>query len=208
MTCPTPKPDAERHDRRGRRRVVALLPAAWLAGIAITSGLVGCAAPARRSTAPPPPLPADQAANVVLTAMAFLDQPYRRGGNGGRVDTTGAAGSANPRQPAADGFDCSGFTRFVYERSLGVVLPRTAAEQAGAATLAAVSAADLQAGDLVFFDTLKKTFSHVGIYVGDGRFIHAPRQGTRVRVEDLRGPAGRYWNERFDGARRPRAGAP
>ncbi len=59
--------------------------------------------------------------------------------------------------------------------------------------------AELKPGDLVFFNTLRRTFSHVGIYVGEGKFIHAPRTGTKVRVEDMRGA---YWSKRFTGARR------
>lgn len=204
-----------------RRHVFALAPAAWLSTLptgapalsalsaasspAVAAALLalsGCAGPTRR-TAPPPPLPADKAAHVVFTAMAFLDVPYRFGGNGGQGSNTPAGGQARSREVAADGFDCSGFTRHVYERSLGLVLPRTAWDQARAASLARVDRDDLQPGDLVFFNTLQRPHSHVGIYVGDGRFVHAPRAGLRVRVEDMNGAAGRYWTQRFDGARRP-----
>ena len=62
-----------------------------------------------------------------------------------------------------------------------------------------VSLAELQAGDLVFYDTLKRPYSHVGIYMGDGKFVHAPKTGARVRVESLRSD---YWSKRFNGARR------
>ena len=57
----------------------------------------------------------------------------------------------------------------------------------------------MQAGDLVFYDTLKRPFSHVGIYIGDGKFVHAPKSGARVRVESIRSA---YWTQRFNGARR------
>ena len=97
------------------------------------------------------------------------------------------------------GFDCSGFTRHVFETSPGLVLPRRADEQATAAGLVAVKREDLRPGDLVFFNTLKRTFSHVGIYIGDNRFIHSPRPGKNVRTEDM-GFA--YWAKRFTGARR------
>jgi cell wall-associated NlpC family hydrolase len=119
---------------------------------------------------------------MVLTAMGFLGVPYRRGG----VDE-------------AAGFDCSGFTRHIVESSLGLLLPRRADEQASAAGLVRIARTELKPGDLVFFNTLKRTFSHVGIYIGDGKFIHAPRPGGEVRVEDM-GFA--YWARRFTGARR------
>ena len=122
------------------------------------------------------------ASDMVITAMNFLGVKYRRGGN-----------------TADSGFDCSGFTRQVFETSLGLVLPRRADEQAKAPGLVAIKRDELQPGDLVFFNTLKRTFSHVGIYVGDGKFIHAPKPGGEVRVEDMRFV---YWAKRFTGARR------
>ena len=124
----------------------------------------------------------DRATDLVMTAMNFLGVPYRRGGNN-----------------AEEGFDCSGFTRYIFEHSVGLVLPRRADEQATTAGLAKVERDDLKPGDLVFFNTLRRTFSHVGIYVGDGKFIHAPRTGAKVRVEDMRIA---YWAQRFTGARR------
>jgi cell wall-associated NlpC family hydrolase len=124
----------------------------------------------------------DSASDLVLSAMNFIGVRYRRGG------TT-----------AEDGFDCSGFTRHIFENSIGLVLPRRADEQARAPGLLSISADDLRPGDLVFFNTLRKTFSHVGIYVGDGKFIHSPRVGGEVRVEDMRYS---YWAKRFNGARR------
>ena len=124
----------------------------------------------------------DQASEMVLTAMNFLGVPYRRGGNS-----------------ADRGFDCSGFTRHVFEMSLGLVLPRRADEQASAAGLLSIRRDELKPGDLVFFNTLRRTFSHVGIYVGEGKFIHSPRPGGEVRVEDM---GASYWTRRFTGARR------
>jgi cell wall-associated NlpC family hydrolase len=124
----------------------------------------------------------DRASELVLSAMHFLGVRYRRGGNS-----------------VHDGFDCSGFTRHVFERSLGLVLPRRVDDQASAANLSPVKRDDLKPGDLVFFNTLKRTFSHVGIYVGDGKFIHAPRTGALVRLEDMRQG---YWSKRYTGARR------
>ena len=86
--------------------------------------------------------------------------------------------------------------------SVGLVLPRRVDEQVVAPGLVAVKREDLKPGDLVFFNTLKRTFSHVGIYVGDNRFIHSPRTGQHVRTEDLNFA---YWAKRFTGARRVEA---
>ena len=95
------------------------------------------------------------------------------------------------------GFDCSGFVRAIYEQGLGVVLPRRAIDQARA-TLS-IDASELEPGDLVFFNTLQEAFSHVGIYVGSGKFVHSPRSGMLVRLESM---SNGYWQQRFDGARR------
>ena len=120
-----------------------------------------------------------QASDLVVSAMGYLGVPYRRGGTG------------------IQGFDCSGFVRAMYENTLGLVLPHNAKAQAAATQT--IDKAELQPGDLVFFNTLRKTFSHVGIYVGDGQFIHSPRAGKSVQVEDMRSA---YWQKRFNGARR------
>ncbi|WP_375213605.1 C40 family peptidase [Aquabacterium sp.] len=124
----------------------------------------------------------DIASDLVLSAMNFLGVPYRRGGDSRET-----------------GFDCSGFTRHVFENSIGLILPRRAIEQANSPALMPVQQAELKPGDLVFFNTLRHTFSHVGIYIGDNKFIHSPRAGGQVRVEDMRQA---YWQQRFDGARR------
>ena len=91
----------------------------------------------------------------------------------------------------SSGFDCSGFTRFVYAH-FGIVLPHWSGSQYGLGRR--VSRAGLRPGDLVFFDGL----GHVGIYVGGGRFIHAPHTGTRVAIDPLSG----WYAARYDGARR------
>lgn len=121
-----------------------------------------------------------KASELVVSAMGFLGVPYKRGGNSFEA-----------------GFDCSGFVRALYEQTAGLLLPRRAEQQA--AVTQAIDKADLQPGDLVFFNTLKHAFSHVGIYVGEGKFIHSPRAGSAVRVEDMHKA---YWTQRFDGARR------
>ena len=123
----------------------------------------------------------DRASDLVFNAMGFLGVPYRRGGNS--VDT--------------GGFDCSGFVRAMYQQTVGLLLPRRANEQAAATTT--IDKQDLKPGDLVFFNTMRHAFSHVGIYVGDNKFIHSPKPGAQVRVEDM---SMSYWSRRFDGARR------
>jgi len=95
------------------------------------------------------------------------------------------------------GLDCSGLVQFVFQQTTGVTLPRSAKEMSRLGDKVAL--ADLQPGDLVFFNTRRFAFSHVGIYLGDNRFIHAPRRGREVEVATIdRG----YWQLRFNGARR------
>lgn len=122
------------------------------------------------------------ASSLVIAALGFLDTPYQWGGNS-----------------VASGFDCSGFTQHLFDLALAQPLPRRAEDQARDASLHDVALADLRPGDLVFFNTLQRPFSHVGVYIGDGRFVHAPRAGRAISVENLHD---RYWASRFDGARR------
>ena len=117
---------------------------------------------------------------LVVNAMGYLGVPYRRGGN-----------------TAETGFDCSGFVKAMYEQTVGLILPRKAEQQA--ADTRQIDRSELQPGDLVFFNTLRRAFSHVGIYIGDGKFIHSPKPGAQVRVENM---GVSYWSHRFDGARR------
>jgi peptidoglycan DL-endopeptidase CwlO len=117
---------------------------------------------------------ASEQAKVVRYARHFLGIPYVYGGT-------------SPRS----GFDCSGFTRFVYAH-FGIALPHYSGAQFGMGHR--VSRAGLRPGDLLFFDGL----GHVGLYVGHGRFIHAPHSGTRVSIEPLSG----WYAGRYDGARR------
>ena len=121
-----------------------------------------------------------KASELVISAMGFLGVPYKLGGN-----------------TFESGFDCSGFVRAMYQQSIGLILPRTAGQQAAATK--EIDKSELQPGDLVFFNTLRRAFSHVGIYVGDNKFIHSPKPGSEVRVENMN--IG-YWRSRFDGARR------
>jgi len=144
------------------------------------NGLLGQWNEMRSSVAEKAHSVADRASDLVVNAMGFLGVPYRRGGSS-----------------AETGFDCSGFVRAIYQQTVGLVLPRSAHQQA--ANTQVIDKKDLQPGDLVFFNTMRRAFSHVGIYVGDGKFIHSPRSGAEVRVEDMQMT---YWQRRFDGARR------
>lgn len=118
--------------------------------------------------------------DVVVTAMGYLGRPYVYGENS-----------------MHGGFDCSGFVLSLFQRSVGHTLPRTAAEQAHATAM--IDKAELQPGDLVFFNTMRRQYSHVGVYIGEGRFIHSPRAGASIRVESMEVA---YWKNRFNGARR------
>ena len=122
----------------------------------------------------------DRASSVALQALAHLGTPYRAGG-------------LSPRT----GFDCSGLVAYVYRQGAGLALPRNTFDLSRLGE--PVERAALRAGDLVFYNTQRREYSHVGIYLGEDRFIHAPASGGEVRVEDLR--AG-YWMRRYDGARR------
>jgi cell wall-associated NlpC family hydrolase len=117
---------------------------------------------------------------ALLVALMALGVDYRSGG-----------------RSAATGFDCSGLVAHVYEEAYGIRLPRSVRAQSE--TGLSVSAKELEPGDLVFYDTLGQPYSHVGIYLGDGKFVHAPKSGSTVRVESLKSA---YWTKRFNGARR------
>ena len=95
------------------------------------------------------------------------------------------------------GLDCSGLVRYVFQQVTGVTLPRTSQEISRMGQK--IPVAELMPGDLVFFNTRRLQFSHVGIYLGEGRFIHSPRQGGEVEIVTL---SKDYWQKRFDGARR------
>ncbi len=122
----------------------------------------------------------DRAGQLALNAMSLIGIHYRRGGT-------------SPEH----GLDCSGLVRYVFRQSEGTELPRTSAEISKLGE--PVERKDLQPGDLVFFNTLRRTFSHVGIYLGNNQFIHAPSSGGRVRIESMDLS---YWKARFKGARR------
>lgn len=125
----------------------------------------------------------DHGERVVSAAKDSLGTPYRRGGT------------------SDIGYDCSGFVQAMYLHHAGVSLPRRSTDQAAATKR--IKREELRPGDLVFFNTLNRAYSHVGIYVGDYQFIHSPSSGGKVRIEDMRKG---YWNKRFNGARRVAAG--
>ena len=126
------------------------------------------------------PIVAARASDLVVGALGLLGIGYRLGGN-----------------TPASGFDCSGLVRYVFQTAVGLDLPRRAEEISRVG--AKIDRNELKPGDLVFYKTLRKTFSHVGIYLGNNRFIHSPSSGGSVRVDDM---TQSYWSARFNGARR------
>ncbi len=160
-----------------------------LLGSAIIVGAVLLSAPAR----------ADEAAIAVTEArVSFVDRSVS-----GMQDALDQAleligirykrGGSSPES----GFDCSGFVSHVFRQGFGLDLPHSSREISKTAEV--IDKNELRPGDLVFFNTMRRAFSHVGIYMGDNRFVHAPRAGGRVRIEDM---GQRYWAKRYNGARR------
>jgi cell wall-associated NlpC family hydrolase len=118
--------------------------------------------------------------NMAIYAMSLSDTRYKWGGTS-----------------RANGFDCSGFVQFVFQNSLGLQLPRTSAEMSRVGTPLAPT--QLRPGDLVFFNTTRTPNSHVGIFIGENRFVHSPKTGKAISIASLND---KYWNARFNGARR------
>jgi cell wall-associated NlpC family hydrolase len=143
----------------------------------LTVLLAGCSSPSRRPVPPlEPGTPRADAANAVLfRAIALVGTPYRYGGN-------------TPQ----GGFDCSGLVGYVFRDAAGVVLPRTSSEMSEVHART-IDRSDLEAGDIVFFAAGRRV-SHVGIYVGEDRFVHAPNSGGTVRLDRLDGA---WWNDHF-----------
>ncbi|GAB7536788.1 hypothetical protein BGC_30060 [Burkholderia sp. 3C] len=123
---------------------------------------------------------AGKAGDVVVGALNMIGVRYRWGGNS-----------------PDSGLDCSGFVRYVFQDTLGMSLPRRAEEMSRVGEKVRVS--ELKPGDLVFFNTMRRAASHVGIYIGDNKFVHSPSTGSTIRVDDMENS---YWVKRFDGARR------
>ncbi len=157
-----------------------------LSAIMVVLVVVGCTSIKPKSSKVAKPIPslanikADGAGReIVMYALGLLETNYQFGGT-------------NPEA----GLDCSGLVFLVYKNALGVHLPRTAADMASVAR--PLPKEQLQAGDLVFFKTTSRSFSHVGIYLGDDKFIHAPSTNGKVKIESL---ANSYFAPRFEGGR-------
>ena len=125
------------------------------------------------------PMGRADADELISNAMGFIGVAYRFGGT------------------SPTGFDCSGFMQYVFRKAFAVNLPRTSASQASVGSY--VSRSELRPGDMVFFRTHGSRISHVGMYIGNDRFIHAPRTGKRIEITSL---SGKYWNSRYATARR------
>jgi cell wall-associated NlpC family hydrolase len=124
--------------------------------------------------------PSARLSDVLEKAETMIGVPYQWGGN-------------TPEQ----GLDCSGFVRYVYQKAAGILLPRVSSQISRKGV--AIAQTDLHPGDLVFFNTTRGTATHVGIYVGENQFIHAPKKGAYVRIESMKSA---YWTHRYYGARR------
>jgi len=157
------------------RRLLLLTVAAWAAGCA-----TGPEQPPGHRSRSAVPLRPEAAREAAVLAVSLVGVPYRYGG-------------ASPDS----GFDCSGLVWYVYRQAAGLALPRNTVELERGCW--PVAQHEIQLGDLVFYDTLGRAFSHVGIYVGDRRFVHAPSRGGAVQIVSMRNA---YWARRFSGARR------
>jgi len=174
-------------------RAATAATAATVATVAVASPLISDGAtlspPVAVTTAKAPSgisASTDFAAEVVFRALSLLGVNYRFGGNS-----------------PASGLDCSGLVRLVYSEVTGLILPRRSDEMSRVG--GPIDKSELQPGDLVFFNTLRMPFSHVGIFIGNGQFVHSPSSGSTVRVENMNLS---YWQSRFNGARRLIAGEP
>jgi cell wall-associated NlpC family hydrolase len=167
-----------------------LIPSAVSSALSQSGSSSSSNAPAASNDAPPPSTTsgarsflsgvAGKAGDVVVGALNMIGVRYRWGGTS-----------------PDSGLDCSGFVRYVFQDTLGLALPRRAEEMSRVGEKVRMS--DLKPGDLVFFNTMRRTFSHVGIYIGDNKFVHSPSTGSTIRVDDMDDA---YWEKRFTGARR------
>ena len=148
---------------------------------AVPTGSIYMPAPGSIDAPMPSPQGVERAlgSEVVIRAISLLGAPYKFGGSGPRA------------------FDCSGLVHYVFGHAIGLALPRNAEEISRVGEQ--IGRDELEPGDLVFFNTLRRPFSHVGIYLGEQRFIHAPSHGGQVEIVSM---IGRYWQPRYDGARR------
>ncbi len=173
--------------RRDVAAARAAVPAVALA-VVLVLALAGCGGPDQVRRPPPPAreridaTPRDPAAAnaILMRAIGLVGTPYRYGGN-----------------TPDSGFDCSGLVHYVFRDMLDLRLPRTSRELA-AIQGPRIPAERLAPADLVFFGS-RGEVTHVGIYIGEGRFVHAPRTGGTVRLDRLDGP---YWRDHYTGAKR------
>jgi cell wall-associated NlpC family hydrolase len=183
--------------RRSRARCACGALAACALAAACVAAPAAAAGTAKARTAAPAHAPAlsaslaERAQDVAIFALGLIGVDYRFGGD-----------------DPASGLDCSGLVRYVFSQTTGIALPRTSAAMGRVG--ARIARVDLVPGDLVFFNTRHFANSHVGIYLGDNRFVHAPSRGSEVKIASLDDA---YWKKRFTGARRfigmaPAAGAP
>lgn len=157
--------------------------------ILIVSLLAACASAPQKPASKPRPKPAaiqlsalkadGLGREILLYTLSLLDIEYKFGGS-------------NPEA----GLDCSGMVAYIYKNAAGVQLPHNAAQIAALAR--PIPSQQMKVGDLVFFNTLGRSFSHMGIYIGDGKFVHAPRSNSAIRVDRL---DNRYFAQRFEGGR-------
>jgi cell wall-associated NlpC family hydrolase len=152
---------------------------ALLAALLITACGTAPQLPPSSSLPPESPEITGKRQDITVFALGLIDTGYRFGG----------------KNPEA-GLDCSGMVSYVYRETTGMQLNGSAAEMAKRGR--EIDKLELRAGDLVFFNTLGRPFSHVGIYIGDGRFIHAPSSRGKVRIERM---DNRYFAQRFEMAR-------
>ncbi|MFC4728728.1 C40 family peptidase [Coralloluteibacterium thermophilus] len=181
------------HYPGARARTPAARAAARILVVSVALAVAACGGRDTRPTGAPKPMrdwhsegydrptPVSPRANdVLMRALGLVGTPYRYGGN-----------------TPEGGFDCSGLVVYVYRDAVGVALPRTS-QAMHELDAPRIRVADIAAGDLVFFGSGRQA-SHVGIYVGEGRFVHAPNSGGTVRMDRL---DGHWWRENFLGARR------
>lgn len=160
-------------------RLARLLTAVWLALLLTACGSPPQKKPGAASSGQPPSLSAEQASDIAIHALGLVGTPYRYGGN-----------------TPASGFDCSGLIGYVYRSRVGITPPRTVAQLSDFGQ--SISASELRTGDLVIFG--RGRASHAGIFVGQGRFVHAPSTGGTVRLDALQS---RYWAQQNPRFRRP-----
>lgn len=186
QTLAAPRPTRAAHDPQRRKGLLTGL------GLVAAVLLAGCSSPPARRTAPANSEPANPAASrprpsgtyntvrndVAMLALSLLDTPYAWGGRG-----------------PATGFDCSGLVAHVLREGGGLRVQGSAADLGRMSR--PIDTTNVQPGDLVFFNTLGARHSHVGVYVGDGRFVHASNPRTGVRIDAM---SNRYYAQRFEGA--------